>query len=235
MRLFHAFLLTSLMCVFGCTMHTTEPNPQPAAPAPTGVLGKDGKISFSFHSNTGSTTCLFCSVMKGTEENVRMDPPPTGVTVESSDPTVVTVAAGTVEVDQQGNRALDGFVVDAKGVGVVEIRIKSSAGQILDRIDLGSEAPTKVTFSSAPQTVAVGTTINVVPSAIGSDGKPLQSSTGWTFAGDAPAIADVENGCAVACYGNADWMTVKGLAAGKVNATATGGGTVGTVAVTVTP
>ncbi len=235
MRSIIAFVafVSALVSALGCSSTTTvQPTPTP----PMGVLGKEGKIGFSLHSNTGKTTCTFgCGLMVGTDENVRIDPgPPADSTIESSDPAVVIVMGQATSTSSKGS-VLDGFGLRAKTAGSIELRIKSAAGQILDRIDLAVEVPTEVTFGTAPKTVKVGESISFAPTAIAKNGVPMQSSLGWTFSGDAPAVAEVGNGCAVICYGNNDFITVKGLAAGTFNVTATGAGTKGTLAMTVTP
>src|ERR1700733_3658056 len=83
----------------GCTLKATSSTP-PATTAPTGVLGEDARVGFSFHNNADETSCTFgCAMMLGTQETVRIDPPQAAdVVIESSDATIVAVSSGFKEI-----------------------------------------------------------------------------------------------------------------------------------------
>lgn len=228
-------VLLAAVVLGGCSLKTevTE-HPRP----PTGMLGKEGAVGFTYKTPTSSCT-LACAIMPGSDETVLVDPSPYfSVTIESSDPTVLTATPGTRLVeDGKPDRLGD---VTLKGVkpGQVEVRIKKATGELLDRIDVSVAAPATVTLKGAATTVKIGQLITLEAIPVDASGKAIEAYAGWEFSGDAEGVGAVSTPCAPfdrCFYGAADVATVKGIAAGTVNVTAKGGGIEGKLAVTVTP
>ena len=231
--LFASLLLVTIASTTGCGeteySGTTAP---PERPRP-GVLGKDGKVAFEYHSS--KRACEFaCAMMVGTQETIHFDPlQPPDIVVASSAPAVVTVGEGTSKIIHDGITEASGFGVAAKGAGTAEIVLRRSDGVVIERIDMRVEVPSRIDFLGESKTVRVGEQVSFTAAAIGSDGTRLEAFTGWDFSAETRTAGQVIDGCGLACFGSADFFHVKGVAPGTVTAIAKGGGTTATLKVVV--
>jgi hypothetical protein len=234
-----AFALVALL-VSGCTLKSSVPTSMHVT---VGTVGKEGKIGFSYAGLVKSCMNVDCAMMVGTTELIVMDSKqPLDAVFETSDPDVLAVLEGGRELEGDadgGVTGIDGFHVEARKAGVTELRVKTAAGEIVDRIDLHVEVPSRVALraSGAELTsgaVKVGDHLALGAMAYGANGAELEATTGWSFSGDNPAAATVSDACVLLCLTGDSTLSVTGVAPGSVHASATGGGVSGTATITVT-
>jgi hypothetical protein len=187
-------------------------------------------------------------MMQGTRELILMDPSqPLDAVLDVSDPTVVSVDPGgnSFDVSATGTKMLAGIHLNAVRAGTTELRVKSGAGAVIDRIDLAVEVPARVTLEwgtpdgglrgTGNATVKVGAYVTFGAGAHRADGTPLEATTGWTFSGDTPSVARVDDECQFVCLAGDTAFRVTGIAPGTARTSASGAGIAATATVDVTP
>jgi hypothetical protein len=213
-----------------------------------GTPGKNGKVGFVYGGLATSCSSL-CSMMPGTTERLNFSPGlPLDAVFESSDETIVSIEKGGEEYEgtaDGGLLSILGKHMKAVAPGTVEFRVKTSAGEIIDRIDLVVEVPARVALQAtsadggatetATANLRPGASIDLVAQAYRADGTPIEAQAGWTFSSDNPSVVSVTDACALICLVGDSTLQATALGAGTAHATAAGAGVTGSASITVTP
>jgi hypothetical protein len=201
-----AFVLLSALSLASAACTVSSP----------GTGGTDtGKLDFAYESGT----CLFgCSVgghamMLGTSESLSAQTSEalSGVTVTVDDPSVVQVAAGSVELYcnsssngsssatlmtgcPSGTSSTVDFGIVARGAGTTKLHVLQ-AGTEVDGIDLVVEAPATITptcsVTGSASALRVGSQCTIGWTATDAQGNALQASSGVSLVVANPAVADL--------------------------------------------